>query len=101
MQRGKGPAKFSGVSIGEVAVDLLGPAIYIKSTFAFVNADSPDQKFGRGQVDKDWSDETYKRFLSFLESMERDVCNLVFEEGASAEVQDTIKPDEQGDVPSL
>jgi hypothetical protein len=95
MMKGNGVPKFDGIAIGEVGINLLGPSVHISAIYAFTNAASGD-RFGRGSKDGTWSEETMKRFFSFLESLESDVCTDVFDGGGTLEAPQTITTDDQG-----
>jgi hypothetical protein len=93
MLRGNGSPKFNGIAVGELEINLLGPAIHIKSTYALTNVDNGD-RFGRGVKEGNWSPETIQVFLSFVAAMENDICNDVFDGGSTTETP--IETDEQG-----
>lgn len=93
MLRGNGAPRFNGVAVGEIEVNLLGPSIHIKTTSAYTNVDT-GERFGRLVKEGNWSDETMKRLLALLESLENDLCNDTFEGGSTTTAP--VETDEQG-----
>lgn len=101
MTEGSGDCRIDGVDVGRLEVQLLGlPAPVMSVTYALVNTKSGD-KFGSGNRNTLWSDETYERLRALLESIEADVCGSVFEGGATAGGGVLATVDATDSVPSL
>lgn len=96
-----GRCKIDSIAVGDVVIDMFaqtGPGISAK--FAYVDGQG-GVRMGSGNRNSGWSPETFVRLLALVESLERDVLNDVFEEGAALSSDSAILADATDGVPSL
>jgi hypothetical protein len=79
----RSPCLINGIAALETEISILKgtegvPFIGVK--FALLSVDS-GVHFGQGTVNRGWSEETMTRLHAFLESVEKDICDRLFEEG--------------------
>lgn len=82
MMKADGPIRIDGVEVGEVTLNVLGSNSVLSAKYALCNTDD-GARFGAGNRNSNWSDETLGLVKALVESMERDICMDVFTEGVT------------------
>lgn len=82
MTKSDGSCKIDGVTMGEISVNLLGPAAELTAKYALCNFETKE-RFGAGNRNRGWSADTIEKLMALADSMERDVCRDLFGEGAT------------------
>lgn len=101
MRRSVGTSNINAVEIGEVDAKIIGvPSPVISVKYALVNAESGG-RFGSGNINTRWSESTLEKFRAFVESLEADVCSLVFNETATTDSGPAVVEDTTDGIPSL
>lgn len=101
MRKSVGTSNIDAVEIGEVGASLLGvPSPIITVKYALVSSKN-GHRFGAGNINTNWSLDTQEKFLAFVEALERDICAMVFDEGATTDSGPAIVEDTMDGIPSL
>jgi hypothetical protein len=98
--RSEGTCKINGVSLGEITISFLGASPHITAKYALCNIETED-KFGAGNRNSGWSEETYKKLQALALSMEVDVLSDVFSGSPTTNGAVTEVPDATDGVPGL
>jgi hypothetical protein len=98
--KAEGQCKIDSVEVGELTFVQLGsPTPVLSVKYAYSNSESGD-RFGFGNRNTGWSEETLQALARLVELVERDVCSDVFHEGATT--GSVLAPyDTTGGIPSL
>lgn len=100
MTKGEGQSKVDAVEAGELNLVLIGlPAPVLSVKYAYANAES-GTRYGYGNKNMDWSEETLQALARLVELVERDICASLFPQGATTGVV-VASPDTAGGIPSL
>jgi hypothetical protein len=97
MIKSEGKCRIDGVAVGEFSINLLGPTPFITAKYMLLASES-GERFGAGNRNANWSDETMKALAVLIGSMERDLSKDVFGQGPVTteepeEVFDTLSGD--------
>lgn len=99
--KGAGKCKIDSVAVGDVSIDFFAPAgTQIVVKYAYVDGVA-GARLGANHRNANWSLETYARAQSLLESLERDICQDLFEEGATSDGGPVLSQELDGQIPSL
>lgn len=82
MVKSNGKCRIDSVMVGELTVDTTTGHPKISVSYALVASDS-GERFGKGNINTLWSDATFEKLKELLTSIETDVANVVFSEGAT------------------
>ena len=100
MTKSDGTCKIDGVAMGEVSINLLGHSIELGAKYALCNFETKE-RYGAGNRNTNWSADTIEKLRAFIDSMERDVCRDLFNDGATiGSVEDVVDTQQDG-VPGL
>jgi hypothetical protein len=95
-----GMCRIDAVEVGELSFVQIGtPTPTLSVKYAYANAES-GERFGYGNRNSGWSEETLAALGHLLELVERDVCHPVFHEGTTTGTL-TETTDTTGGIPSL
>lgn len=103
MTKGGGSCKIDGVMVGELKLSMIHDPTGVPSlgvTYALVNSETKD-RFGSGNRNVGWSDETMGRLRLLLESIEADVCKDLFTDGAPTAGGAVLETTTTDSIPSL
>jgi hypothetical protein len=101
VRKSVGTPNIDAVEIGEVNVIVIGvPSPVISVKYALANAES-GHRFGSGNMNTQWSLSTQEKFAAFVESLEADICGMVFNEAATTDGGPAVVEDTTDGIPSL
>jgi hypothetical protein len=99
--KAEGQSRIDAVEVGELSYVAIGsptPTLAVK--YAYTNAKSGD-RFGYGNRNAGWSQETLDALARLVELIETDVITATFEEGATTSRGGLSDETTMGGVPSL
>lgn len=100
MTKSESQSKIDAVEAGELSLTLIGlPAPVLSVKYAYANSES-GTRFGYGNKNMDWSEETLQALAHLVELVERDICAAVFQPGATTGAV-VVPFDTAGGIPSL
>lgn len=100
MTKAEGEIRINGVATGEVAINLLGPSVGLSVKYALCNT-LTGEKFGAGQRNQNWSDETLTKLAELVDSIERDVIQDVFVDASTISTVAESDPYDGDGTPGL
>lgn len=84
MTKADGPPRIDAVEVGELSFVTIGPPTPLLSVkYAYANAESGD-RFGYGNMNQGWSEETLDLLSQLTASVERDIVRHAFGEGTTS-----------------
>jgi hypothetical protein len=75
--KAEGQIRIDSIAVGEASINLLGPNINLAAKYALCNI-STGEKFGSGNRNQNWSDETLTKLAELVECIEKDIIQDVF-----------------------
>ena len=101
MTKSDGKCRIDSVAVGEIGLNLLGPTPMVSSKYALMEATS-GERFGAGNRNANWSDETMKLVELLVASVEKDIASDLFESGeVTAQPAETYDTSAGDSVPGL
>lgn len=81
-----GQCKINGVQVAELSVqiDVASSSAMLYAKYALLNTTEGD-RFGSGNKNVGWSEETQMQLLKLLKCMEQDICQDLFSGGATTD----------------
>jgi hypothetical protein len=94
-----GASRIDAIAVGDVVIDVFaGPTVNAK--FAYVDSRT-GERMGSNHRNTGWSPKTIEALMVFIASLERDVCEAVFEEGATTVGGELLVEPQDDGIPSL
>ena len=98
MIKSDGVCKITGITLGEISIKLLEDSLLV-AKYAF--CDAAGDRYGYGNRNVNWSDETLEKLKALATSMEEDICRDLFEGGVTTGSTDEVVAYQQDGVPGL
>lgn len=100
MTKADGVCNIDSVAAGEVYINLLGPVPMLSARYALTSSET-SERFGSGNRNQNWSQETMNLLSKFIASLEKDVCDAVFEPQEASQPVETFDNSVVDRVPGL
>lgn len=100
MKQTDGKCRIDAVELGEVELNLLHAAPVLVARYAFANAVS-GTRYGMGNKNQGWSEETLTKLAELQASMETDIVNSLFEGEVDPTERVSVEATTSDGVPGL